>query len=81
MKRGELHTLSELKPGDRFYLASSKSKEPFEFIEVNSLTKIDVCSSAYIINGRPNSLKVRPMLAKSRVIYLRSVEHEKSVYA
>lgn len=78
MKRNEITTVGELKPGDRFCKPKDKGKTAFEFIGVESHGKYKICSSVKMKNGFPiNDKLIKIMTGNTVVVFLRNVNDPK----
>ena len=75
MKRNQVTTIRELKPGDRFYKQSNKTKVAMEFIGETSVhDKFEVCEAAAIgKNGFAKKVQIKECRGSTVVIYLRNV--------
>ncbi|KIO75605.1 hypothetical protein TH53_19905 [Pedobacter lusitanus] len=74
MKRGLLTTVNQLKEGDRFQKAASKSSTVFQFLRQESHEKFEACEASGMLNGQvKNSCKVKVLKGSTRVVYLRNV--------
>lgn len=74
MKRNDITTVDQLKPGDRFCKPSEKGKIAYEFIGEESYGKYEVCNSILMKNGFPSNNKItKIMKGGTVVVFLRNV--------
>ena len=80
MIRNQITTVSELKPGDRFYKHPAKNKKVLQFLgEGSKLNSYEICEASVLTkNGFPKPAQVKEMAGKTVAVYLWNISDRKA---